>query len=277
MKPTDGATSELVVRHVRGLIEQGQLRPGDRLPPERELAVQLGVSRPERPGGAPVTGGDRSAANPSRRRHVHHGRSADARQRTAELPRGACTASRRTSCSRRAVSLEVGVAAFAAERASDEQIATIAEEVTGMFASIDDPHAFLVHDIRFHRADRGGVRQSDPGLAGRDDLGALLRAAPEDRAPGARPEGSRADAPDDLPRGTRARSEARTRGDARASRLCAAGAGDRAAQGRSGCDRHRLPTCRWPHRRPRRAAAAHAMAAVRTDRPRPRLVHAPLR
>src|SRR4051812_43295347 len=46
MKPTDGVTAEIVVRHVRGLIERGELRPGDRLPPERELAVQLGVSRP---------------------------------------------------------------------------------------------------------------------------------------------------------------------------------------------------------------------------------------
>ena len=46
MKPTDGVTAEIVVQHVRGLIERGELRPGDRLPPERELAVQLGVSRP---------------------------------------------------------------------------------------------------------------------------------------------------------------------------------------------------------------------------------------
>ena len=35
-----------VVGHVRRLIEQGQLHPGDRLPPERDLAVEIGVSRP---------------------------------------------------------------------------------------------------------------------------------------------------------------------------------------------------------------------------------------
>src|SRR5688500_20409382 len=35
-----------VVAHVRGLIERGSLRPGDRLPAERALAEQLGVSRP---------------------------------------------------------------------------------------------------------------------------------------------------------------------------------------------------------------------------------------
>src|SRR4029450_13313350 len=46
MKPTEGVTAEIVVQHVRALIERGELKPGDRLPPERELAVQLGVSRP---------------------------------------------------------------------------------------------------------------------------------------------------------------------------------------------------------------------------------------
>ncbi len=34
-----------VVDHVRGLIAIGELRPGDRLPPERELARELKISR----------------------------------------------------------------------------------------------------------------------------------------------------------------------------------------------------------------------------------------
>jgi len=38
--------AELVVAQVRGLIERGEIRSGDRLPPERDLAQQLGVSRP---------------------------------------------------------------------------------------------------------------------------------------------------------------------------------------------------------------------------------------
>jgi GntR family transcriptional repressor for pyruvate dehydrogenase complex len=38
--------SDEVVQQVRGLISQGKLKPGDRLPPERELIKQLGVSRP---------------------------------------------------------------------------------------------------------------------------------------------------------------------------------------------------------------------------------------
>ena len=48
--------------------------------------------------------------------------------------------------------IEVGVAALSATRATGEQIAAIAEEVTSMFASLDNPHDFLRHDIRFHQA-----------------------------------------------------------------------------------------------------------------------------
>jgi len=42
----DIQAAEQVVRHVAVLIERGQLHPGDRLPAERELAQDLGVSRP---------------------------------------------------------------------------------------------------------------------------------------------------------------------------------------------------------------------------------------
>ncbi|MBM2575072.1 FadR family transcriptional regulator [Jannaschia sp. Os4] len=35
-----------VIRQIEGLILRGVLRPGDRLPPERDLAERLGVSRP---------------------------------------------------------------------------------------------------------------------------------------------------------------------------------------------------------------------------------------
>jgi DNA-binding FadR family transcriptional regulator len=39
-------TTEPVVARVYELIKQQDLKPGDRLPPERELAKQLGISRP---------------------------------------------------------------------------------------------------------------------------------------------------------------------------------------------------------------------------------------
>src|SRR5262245_45064462 len=41
----DSVATEEVIGHVRTLIEDGVLRPGDRLASERELALQIGVSR----------------------------------------------------------------------------------------------------------------------------------------------------------------------------------------------------------------------------------------
>ncbi len=40
-----GTTSGDVTSHLREIIHRGQLRPGDRLPPERDLAKLLGISR----------------------------------------------------------------------------------------------------------------------------------------------------------------------------------------------------------------------------------------
>jgi GntR family transcriptional repressor for pyruvate dehydrogenase complex len=52
--------------------------------------------------------------------------------------------------------LEVGVAGLAAQNAEGEPLAAMAEEVTEMFASADEPAAFLRHDVRFHRAVAAG-------------------------------------------------------------------------------------------------------------------------
>jgi GntR family transcriptional repressor for pyruvate dehydrogenase complex len=40
-----GRISEIIVEQVRLLMRQGQLKPGDRLPPERDLCERFGVSR----------------------------------------------------------------------------------------------------------------------------------------------------------------------------------------------------------------------------------------
>ncbi|HYP51854.1 MAG TPA: GntR family transcriptional regulator, partial [Pyrinomonadaceae bacterium] len=41
-----GTTSEEVVQQLREMIHRGELKLGDRLPPARDLAKLLGVSRP---------------------------------------------------------------------------------------------------------------------------------------------------------------------------------------------------------------------------------------
>jgi GntR family transcriptional repressor for pyruvate dehydrogenase complex len=47
--------------------------------------------------------------------------------------------------------LEANVAALAAERATEENLTELAEEVAEMYASLTEPQAYLVHDVRFHR------------------------------------------------------------------------------------------------------------------------------
>jgi GntR family transcriptional regulator, transcriptional repressor for pyruvate dehydrogenase complex len=47
--------------------------------------------------------------------------------------------------------LESHLAALAAERGKEEHHAALAEEVAEMFASLDDPSNYLIHDLMFHR------------------------------------------------------------------------------------------------------------------------------
>lgn len=150
-RPFDGVAAELVVAHVRALIDQGQLKPGDRLPAERELAVQIGVSRPS------VRAGLRALAAMGVVQS-RHGAGTFIRSGPPVLgsePLSFLAAlhgfTRDEMFEARRV-LEVGVAALAAERATGDHLATIAEEITGMYASLEEPLAFLRHDIRFHRA-----------------------------------------------------------------------------------------------------------------------------
>jgi GntR family transcriptional regulator, transcriptional repressor for pyruvate dehydrogenase complex len=140
-----------VVSHVRDLIERGALKPGDRLPAERDLATQIGVSRPTIRAGLRTL----AAMGVVRSRHgsgtyIPEGPPAlntDALSFLAALhgfTRDEMYEARRI--------LEVGAAGLAADRATSDQIATLAEEVASLFASLQEPRVFLVHDINFHRA-----------------------------------------------------------------------------------------------------------------------------
>ena len=147
----DVQSVDQVVRHVALLIERGQLRPGDRLVPERELAEQLGVSRPT------VRAGLHALAAMG----VTESRQGAGTFINAGPPRlGAGPLSflaalhgftREQIFEARKV-LEVGAAGLAAERGLADRLAPMAEEVTGMFATLAEPQKFLIHDVRFHRA-----------------------------------------------------------------------------------------------------------------------------
>ena len=147
---SEGSTQQ-VVSHVRSLIERGRLRPGDRLPAERDLAGLIGVSRPT------VRAGLRALAAMGvvQSRHGSGTFIPDGPPVLAAEPLSFLAALHgftRTDMYEARRILEVGGAGLAAERATPEHMATMAEEVANLFASLDQPQAFLVHDIRFHRA-----------------------------------------------------------------------------------------------------------------------------
>ena len=173
-----------VVSHIRRLIQRRRLRPGDRLPTERELARDMGVSRPSvraalhfltamgvirsRQGaGTFIQEGPPSLdSEPLSLLAALHGFTADEMFEA----RG---------------SLEVNVAGLSAQRASGEQRAAMAEEVASMFACLQDPAEFLVHDVRFHRAVAAG--SNNPVLAALVDMvSALLYERRRDTIEGAR-------------------------------------------------------------------------------------------
>lgn len=148
----NGTTAEEVVTRLREMIHKGELRSGDRLPPERDLAKQLGVSRPtlragirslsavgvlksKQGAGTFVVEAEASPAldsNPLRLLASLHGFS-NAEMFEARLI------------------LEMAIAGLAAERATSDHLAAMAEELAEMFAALTEPEEYLVHDMRFHQ------------------------------------------------------------------------------------------------------------------------------
>src|SRR6266581_38692 len=147
----NGLLAEQVVIQVREMIRQGTLKPGDRLPPERELAKRLGISR------ASLRHGLRflAAIGVLTSRHgsgtyIAEGPPAldsEPLRMLAELHRFTPDEMFETR-----KLLEVGLAGLAAQHAQPDHLAVMAEEVAEMYAALNDPQEYLVHDIRFHRA-----------------------------------------------------------------------------------------------------------------------------
>src|SRR5512140_1097730 len=132
------STRDRVVEHVRRRIERGAMRPGDRLPSERDLAAELGVSRPSVRSGLEAL--EAMGVVVSRR-----GAGTFIAEGPPDLgiePLGLLASlhgfTPNEMFEARLV-LEVGVAGLAAAHASAEHLAAMAEEVTEMFASLEDP------------------------------------------------------------------------------------------------------------------------------------------
>ena len=142
--------AEQVVAHVRDLIERKRLRPGDRLPAERDLAAQVGVSRPTVRMGLHAL----AAMGCVESRHGSGTYIPAGPPALDSAPLSLLAAlhdfTHQQMYDARRI-LEVGAAGLAAEFATPDQLASLADEVAGLFATMDDPQRFLVHDINFHR------------------------------------------------------------------------------------------------------------------------------
>src|SRR6202011_3508097 len=112
-----------VVEHVRSLISSGEVHPGDRLPPERELARKLKISRSSLRAGI----GFLCAMGVLKSRHGAGTFVSSGPPALSVL--GALHGFLPWQMFEARLVLESNVAALAAERATDEHIAELAEEV----------------------------------------------------------------------------------------------------------------------------------------------------
>src|SRR5947208_6095401 len=147
----NGLMAEQVVIQVRDMIREGKLSPGDRLPPERELAKRIGISR------ASLRHGLRflAAIGVLTSRHGSGTYIADGPPALDSEPLRMLAELYRFAPDEMLEArqlVEVGLAGLAAKNAQPDHLSVMAEEVTEMYATLDDPQEYLVHDIRFHRA-----------------------------------------------------------------------------------------------------------------------------
>ncbi len=139
-----------VVNHIRERIEDGTLQSGDKIPPERELARKLKISR-----ASLRTGIGYLAAMGVMK--VRHGVGTFVADGPPEIGKsslgllGALHGFKSWQMFEARMLLESNLAALAAERGKEEHFTALAEEVGEMYATIDDPTEYLIHDVRFHR------------------------------------------------------------------------------------------------------------------------------
>jgi GntR family transcriptional repressor for pyruvate dehydrogenase complex len=144
--------SQEVVSRLRDMIHRGEIKAGDKLPPERDLAKLLNVSRPTLRAGirSLVAIGVLQSKQGAGTFVVNNEGppSLDGNQLKLLASLRGFTS---TEMFEARLALEMAVAGLAAERASSEHLASLAEELAGIFASMDDPEQFLIHDMNFHQ------------------------------------------------------------------------------------------------------------------------------
>lgn len=144
--------SHLVISKLQKMISRKILKPGDKLPSERELAIEFQVSRQvirdalkalcsvgilttKQGSGTFVVKADdefNSKLNPLQLIAMFHDLSNEEVLQTRIL-------------------IEKLTAELAAKNATDENLAEISDELVEMFYKLDSPDEYLVHNIKFHQ------------------------------------------------------------------------------------------------------------------------------
>jgi GntR family transcriptional repressor for pyruvate dehydrogenase complex len=143
---------EQIVEQVEQSILKGQLKPGDQLPAERDLAQSFGVSRTA----------VREAVKTLREKglvEAYTGRGTFVTSGTSNAIRQSLDLMFRVSQQEGSIHLaelrqvlEPEIAALAASRIEDQLLATMREAVTAMDRSLQDPDAYIEADLDFHLA-----------------------------------------------------------------------------------------------------------------------------
>ncbi|MDX1982884.1 MAG: FadR/GntR family transcriptional regulator [Bryobacteraceae bacterium] len=121
-----------ITEQITALIARGVWKPGDRIPGEHQLCQQFGVGRTS----------VREALRQLAVMGMVESHAGDGTFVSAGLQDLVETR----------LMLEASTAALAAVKATDEDLREIADAIAGMKASLDDPEAYLTHDLRFHMA-----------------------------------------------------------------------------------------------------------------------------
>lgn len=147
-----GRLYEQIVAQIEERILNGELRPGDKLPAERELAEQFGVSRTAiREAMKALMQSGLVVIQPGRGTFVTDSTSMVVRQSIDMLVRVGSETGIKDIIEVREI-LEPEIAALAAVRASSEDIQSMEEAVKAMDQAMDDPDTFIEADLDFHLA-----------------------------------------------------------------------------------------------------------------------------
>ncbi|WP_030611618.1 FadR/GntR family transcriptional regulator [Streptomyces achromogenes] len=148
--PRKGTVTQRAVEEIKAMIAEGRLEPGQRLPTERDLAVQLGMSRSStREAIRALTVMGVLDARHGSGIYVGTLEAGDLLESfgvVADLSRGP----RLVELLQVRRILESAATALAAARITEEQLAAVEAHLAAMNAT-DDPEEVLAHDLAFHR------------------------------------------------------------------------------------------------------------------------------